>query len=128
MSNATALTINDLTANGWAAEPAGDVLDTGTSAVTIYGTVTAYRGGQIIARVANGGTANLVVAALAGDAPPAFRQGLGNVSGTIAAGSVSYFGPFEMARFLQNDGTFGMTFTPTGTIAGTVRVIALPTA
>lgn len=126
MSNATALTINALTADAWINEPAGDVLDTGTSVVTLYGTVTAYRGGQIIAVVSNGGTAALTAAALAGDNPPAFRQGLGNLSKSIGVGSAAVLGPFEMARFLQNDGTFGMSFTPSGTIAGTVRVYGLP--
>jgi hypothetical protein len=127
MANATVLTINDLTANGFTARPAGDVLDTGTVAVTLYGTVATKRAGNVIVEVANGGTANLVVSALAGDQPPAFRAGLGNKSGTVAAGSVSLFGPFESARFIQDNGTFGMTFTPaSGSVAGTIRAYAIP--
>lgn len=126
MANAAALTINALAANAWVDQPAGNVLDTGTVAVTLYGTVSAYRGGQVIAHVANGGTAALSVKALAGDIPPAFQQGLGDVTKSIGVGSAAWFGPFEMARFLQNDSTFGMTFTPTGTIAGTIRVYGLP--
>lgn len=127
MTNATALTINELTANGWEARATGDVLDAGTVAVTLYGTVDTYRHGAVIVEVSAGGTANLVCAALAGDNPPAFRQALGNVSATVAGGSAQIFGPFETARFMQNDGTFGMSFTPSaGTIAGTVRVYALP--
>ena len=70
----------------------------------------------------------LTAAVLAGDAPPAFRAGLGNEEQSIGAGSAWVFGPFETARFLQDDGTFGLTLTPAaGTIAGTVRVYALPT-
>ncbi len=127
MANATALTINELTANGWAARATGDVLDSGTIAVTLYGTVDTYRHGAVIVEVSAGGTANLVCAALAGDLPPAHRSGLGYVEGTVAGGSAQIFGPFEAARFMQNDGTFGMSFAPSdGTIAGTVRAYALP--
>lgn len=125
MSNATALTINELTPGAWVDDFAGDVLDTGTSAVTIYGTVSAYRGGEIRIKVANGGTAALSAAVLAGDNPPAFRAGVGNNTKSIGVGSAAWFCLDEMGRYLQNDNTLGMTFTPTGTIAGTVTVIAL---
>lgn len=126
MANATVLTINELTPNAFTARPAGDVFDTGTIAATVYGTVATKRSGAVVLEVQNGGTAALVVAALAGDHPPAFRAGLGNVPGTIAAGSVSLFGPFETARFVQSDGTFGITLTPTGNLAGTVRAYHVP--
>lgn len=126
MANATVLTINDLVPNAFKVRPAGDVFDTGGTPVTVYGKVDNKRSGHVVLEVQNGGTAALVVTALAGDHPPAFRSGLGNVMGTIPAGSVSLFGPFETARFVQSDGTFGITLTPTGTIAGTVRAYHVP--
>lgn len=126
MANATVLTINELTPNAFTARPAGNVFDTGGTPVTVYGKVDNKRSGHVVLEVQNGGTAALVVTALAGDHPPAFRAGLGNVPGTIPAGSVSLFGPFETARFMQSDGTFGVTLTPTGTIAGTVRAYHVP--
>jgi hypothetical protein len=128
MANATSLTINALTANSWTTRPAGNVFDTGTVAVTVYGTVDTYKSGAVIVEVSNGGTAVLTATALAGDNPPAFRAGLGSVAGSVAAGSVQIFGPFETGWFGQDDGTFGLTLTPvSGTIAGTVRAYAIPT-
>jgi hypothetical protein len=129
MANATTLTITELTRDGFTARPAGAVLDTGTVAVTLYGTISQYQSGRVLLEVSNGAGAALAVAVLAGDNPPAMRAGLGNKLGTVAAGSVELFGPFETARYLQSDGTFGVTLTPaSGTVAGTVRVYALPIA
>lgn len=129
MANAVALTITELTRDSFVARPAGAVLDTGTVAVTLYGTISQYQSGRVIMEVANGAAQALTVTVLQGDNPPAIRADLGNKAGTVAAGSVQLFGPFETARYLQSDGTFGVTFTPaSGTIAGTVRVYALPIA
>jgi hypothetical protein len=127
MANAAVLTVTELTANDWKAQPSGAAFDTGTVAVTVYGTIDPYKSGQIVMEVSNGGTAALTATVLAGDEPPAFRAGLGNEAQSIGAGSAWMFGPFETARFMQDDGTFGLPLTPTGTIAGTVRVYALPT-
>lgn len=128
MTNAAVLTVTELKANDWVAQPDGAAFDSGTVAVTVYGTIDPYKSGRVIMEVSNGGTAALTAAVLAGDAPPAFRAGLGNEEQSIGAGSAWVFGPFETARFLQDDGTFGLTLTPAaGTIAGTVRVYALPT-
>ncbi len=126
MSNATSITINDLTADALT-QVAGDVLDTGTVAVTLYGSVPNTRSGDVLLYVDNGATVNLTVTALAGDNPPAFRAGLGNVSGTVSGGSVGVFGPFETARFMQNDNTVGFTFTPaSGSVSATIRAYQLP--
>jgi hypothetical protein len=129
MTNATSITVTDLTANGWTAQPTGDTLDTGTVAVTLYGTISG-KSDRIIVHVYNSSTANLTVSALAGDSPPAFRAGIGTagtVVGTATADENKWFGPFESARFAQNDSTFGLTFTPAaGTIAATVRAYKLP--
>jgi len=128
MANASALTITELTRDSFTLEPAGAVLDSGTITVTLYGTISQYQSGRVLMTVANGGTAGLVTTVLAGDNPPAQRAGVGSKVGTVAAGSVQLFGPFETGRFLQSDGTFGASFLSLGgTIAGTVRVYALPT-
>jgi len=126
MTNATALTINELDRNAFSAQPAGDVFDTGADAVTVYGTVDTQKSGRLIAEITNHGTAALVVTALAGDYPPSHLAGQGSVQQSIGVGSAWVFGPWESARFTQDDGTFGLTLTPDGTIAGTVRVYALP--
>lgn len=130
MTNAASITINDLTANDFTLQPAGDVLDTGTVAVTLYGTVDTKRAGRVLIEVQNLAGSALAVDVLPGDNPPAFRAGLGTVQGTVAgtAGTaVKIFGPFETARFLQDDGTIGVKFTPTdGTVNAKVRAYALP--
>jgi hypothetical protein len=126
MANAAVLTVSELAPRTWAARPAGAAFDTGTVAVTVYGTISPYRSGAVIAEVSNGGTAALGVAVVAGDNPPAQMAGLGDVTGSVGAGSVGLFGPFETMRFGQDDGTFGLKLTPTGeTLKGTVRVYAL---
>lgn len=127
MANATALTVNSFTANSSTADPTADALDTGTAAVTLYAAV----GGEterVIIRVVNTAAANLTVKALAGDNPPAHRAGLGAfTSGNIAQNGVLWLGPFESARFAQNDGTIGFTFTPaSGTIACSAQLFKLP--
>ena len=128
MTNATVLTVTELAANDWTARPTGAAFDTGTVAVTVYGTVDSYKDGHVFIEVSNCGTAALTVSLLAGDNPPAFREGLGAESQSIGAGSAWLTGPLETARFLGTAGTFGLTLTPAaGTIAGTVRVYAFPT-
>jgi hypothetical protein len=124
MTNATSITVNSLTADG-VTYVAGDVLDTGTVPVTIYGTA-AGRMDRVIVAITNGTVGALVVNLLPGDNPPAFRSGIGTVTGTVAAGSVSVIGPFDGSRFIQDDRTFGITFTPTGVISATVRCYKLP--
>lgn len=128
MANATALTVTALSANGSTANPTADVLDTGTVAVTLSADV----GGQsdrVIVQVTNTAAANLTVTVGAGDNPPAFRAGLGDfTTGTIAQNGVLWLGPFESARFIQNNGKLDVTFTPaSGTIACNARVFKLPT-
>lgn len=127
MANATALTVTTLTANGSTANPTADALDTGTAAVTL-GAAVGGESDRILMRVVNTAAANLTVTVEAGDAPPAFRQGLGGfTSGTIAQNGILWLGPFESARFIQDDGKINVTFTPaSGTIACSAQVFKLP--
>jgi hypothetical protein len=127
MANATAITINDLDANGELADPTPDVLDTGTSAVTL----PCSAGGKtdrLIFRVKNTAAQELVVSVLAGDTPPAQRAGLGAFAATgLAQNAIAYLGPFESGRFGQDDGKINLLFTPaSGTIGAEVTALRLP--
>jgi len=55
------------------------------------------------------------VTILAGDNPPAVRQGLGNITVVLAASDARLV-PVEAARFLQDDGTIRATCTDNGTL------------
>lgn len=123
ISNASALTINDLSANGSIALPTADVLDTGTAAVTLNAAIGNADHRRVFLQVKNtDGSNNLTVAVKAGATnPPAFRGALGDLSVTIAAGATKVIGPFDPSRFAKADGTLDVKFTPA---AGTIGVNA----
>jgi hypothetical protein len=128
MANATAITVTDLVANGSVSRPAGDTLDTGTSAVTIEASLSG-KSDRVILEVTNGAAEALSVQVAAGEDPPAFRHGIGALTAvSIAQNGVKILGPFESARVIQNDGKLKVTFTPGGTINATVRCYRLPKA
>ncbi|WP_157253205.1 hypothetical protein [Nonomuraea typhae] len=61
----------------------------------------------------------------AGDYPPAWAAGQGDLTVEVAATSgVRYFGPFESGRFLQSDGTMHIDFE-TG-FAGSIDILKVP--
>jgi len=124
MANASAITINSLTENTVLAQPAGDVLDTGTDAVTLAMTP----GGDshnILLEVTNTASAadTMTVKVLAGDNPPAFRAGLGDLEFTLAQSAVKYL-VLECARFMQSDGKINVVFTPASTKIQTAKIRA----
>jgi len=127
MANATAITVTALTANSSTSQPTGDVLDTGTAAVTLY-TSAVNETDRLIFECTTTASANHTYAVVAGDNPPAFRASLGAyTSGNVAQNAVIIIGPLEAARFLQNDGTVGITTTPaSGTIGAKIRCYKLP--
>lgn len=127
MANASAIALNELTANGSIASPTAQVLDTGTSPVTLE-TAALSDMDRVIIEVTNTAAANLTVTIEAGENPPAFRQALGDVtSANIAQNGRRIFGPFEAARFAQADGKLQVTFTPaSGTIAANFTAYRLP--
>jgi len=127
MANATAITVTTLTANDETAQPTADVLDTGSSAVTIY-TSAVNESDRLIFECTTTAAANHTFSIVAGDNPPAFRAGLGAItSAAIPQNGVIIIGPLESARFIQNDGTIGLTTTPaSGTIGATIRCYKLP--
>jgi len=133
MANATAGTVNDLVANGFLADPAGDVLDTGTSAVALDYDVSG-QSGNVFFRVLNqmATAINITVKITAGDGPPAFAQSLGDyTSANLAQNAVGWYGPFSSAQFIRNGAKAGkltLTITPaSGTIAATIQCLKLPT-
>ena len=127
MANASAITINDLVANSELADPTPDVLDTGTSPVTLG---CALKGGmdRVILRVKNTAAQLLSVSVLAGDNPPAMRAGIGAFAATdLAQNAIVFLGPFESGRFGQDDGKLNVLFTPaSGTIGAQITAFRLP--
>jgi hypothetical protein len=72
------------------------------------------------------GSKNLIIRAGGGVGagnPPAFRQGLGDLK-VPANAAVVWAGPFELARFVQTDGSINVDFD-SGT-TGTVTAFLLP--
>ena len=128
MANATALTLTALAADSSTANPTADAFDTGTAAVTVPLDVNG-ESDDVFLRVVNAAAAALTVTVNAGDSPPAVRAGIGAfTSGNIAQNGVLLLGPFESARFIQDDGTLSVTFTPaSGTIACSCQAFRLPT-
>jgi hypothetical protein len=97
MANATAITLTAASANGAVAQPTADVLDTGTTAVTLPLALAGVGCDRVLLEVKNTAAAALKVEILAGDNPPAQRAGLGDLTLVAAAAqnAVNMFGPFE---------------------------------
>jgi hypothetical protein len=128
MANATAITVNALTANGAIIAPTAQILDTGTAAVVLK-TAPLAETDRVILRVMNTAAATLTVSVAAGVDPPAFRSGIGGFTDTpvVITSGERVMGPFESAQFIQSDGTLQFTFTPTsGTITATFVCYRLP--
>lgn len=127
MSNAAAITVNELVALTPTATPTPDTLDTGTSAVTIYADLDGDMETTLLYIKNTDNDTAMTVEILAGDNPPAVRAALGNLSESVAFGVGKYFGPFESARFAQDDGSLGVKVTPaSGTISAQITCIRLP--
>lgn len=127
MSNAAAITVHELVALTPTATPTPDALDTGTSAVTIYADLDGDMDTTILYIKNTDNDTAMTVEILAGDNPPAQRAALGNLSESVAFGVGKYFGPFESARFAQDDGSLGVKITPaSGTISAQITCMRLP--
>ncbi len=124
MANATAITVNDLAENTELAQPTADVLDTGTTAVTIPITPDGDTH-DILLELANTAeaAATMTVAVLAGDNPPAFRAGLGDLAISLAQNAVKYV-VLESARFMQSNGVINVKSTPASTKTQTLAIRA----
>ena len=124
MANATAITINDLVENTPIDQPTADVLDTGTSAVTIPMTPDCDTH-RIMVKLANTAVAadTMTVKVLAGDNPPASQAERGDLTISLAQNAVKCV-VLESARFMQSDGKINFLSTPASTKAQTLSVLA----
>jgi hypothetical protein len=128
MANATAITINDLTQNTELAQPTADVLDTGTTAVTIPMTPAGDTLNILLELINTAEAADTMnVKVLAGDNPPAFQAAAGDLSIDLVQNAVKYV-VLESARFMQDDGKINIKSTPasTKTQTLTIRAYRLP--
>lgn len=124
MANPASFTITDLTENGNIARPAAQSVDTD-------GAVPINAGGKmdrLIMEVVNNAAANVTVTINAGDNPPAQRAGIGSIAQAgIAQNASRIFGPFESARFVQDDGSLSVSFLAASSTPNcSVRVYRLP--
>lgn len=133
MANPASGTVTVTTANGFVADPAGDVFDTGSNGspasldYDLKGDTN-----RVIFRITNqmATAINIVVGIHAGDYPPAFESGVGAyASANLAQNAVGIYGPFNSAQFIRNGAKAGkltLTLTPaSGTLAATVQCIQL---
>lgn len=128
MANATAITVTPLVENTALAQPTADVLDTGTDPVTLSFTPDGDCHNILLEFINTAEAADaMAVKVLAGDNPPAFRSGLGDLSISVAQNAVRYL-VLESARFMQSDGKINIVFTPANgkTQTMTVRCYKLP--
>lgn len=128
MANATAVTVNALTSETVLTQPTADVLDTGTTAVTIPVTPNGDTHRLLLEFTNTAAAADtMTVKILAGDTPPALQNSLGDVSFTVAQDAVRYI-VVDSAQHMQSDGTISITVTPaaTKTQTASIRAYKLP--
>lgn len=118
----TAVPYSPLVPNSNLADPAGTTLDATNDHV-----IAAARPEQTFLRVTNTSGADRIVTIKAGDYPPAWAAGLGDLAVTVAATTgVQWIGPFESGRFLQNNGTLEIDVVASHT--GTITAFLVPLA
>ena len=126
----TNLPLSNFVANGNLANPAGTTIDQANGMNVTIPTTAIPSGSHInklVLRVANTAGSNLDVIVRKGDDPPSFRASLGDLTVEVAATSgVQWLGPFEIARFAQNDGSLDIDFE-TG-FTGTIIAFMLPSS
>ena len=120
----TALTPVVLTANTSTADPAGTAIDATNSHVfTSSSPLDEY-----VIRIVNTTASTKVATIKAGDNPPADAAGQGDITVSLATGSVTptvaWVGPMASARFIQNDGTVNIDIADSMT--GFITVFRIP--
>lgn len=103
----TAVAYSATVINGSLADPAGTAVSSGAGN---GGQIPATSGGGAVPeltvlRVKNASGGSGTASVLAGVQPLAISSGQGPLTVTVADGATSWLGPFESARFLQNDGS-----------------------
>lgn len=125
MANATSVTLNVLTENVAKNDVAESVLDTGTAAVTIPLTPDGDTHNILLKFENNAAAADIMtVEILAGDNPPAFQAGLGDLRIALAQNEIDY-AVIESARFMQSDGTISIKSTPAAGKTQTLKITAI---
>lgn len=119
----TQLTYTNLVANGGVQEPAGTTL---VAAPTNDMQLKGAEPERTVLRVYNNDDdTDLEITVKAGDYPPAWAAGQGDLKVTVAYGEVQYIGPFESGRFLQSDGSM---MIESDEATGTITAFLLPKA
>lgn len=119
----TAVSYSNLLPNSSIADPTPVTIDSTlvTNGVKIANAVPE----ETLIRVTNTAGTDKVVTLAAGDMPPAFAAGQGALTGTVTATTgVRWFGPFEGARFLQNDGSLEIDLA--AGLTGAITVFRVP--
>lgn len=124
MANATKVTINSLAVNTVPTTITESVLDTGTDAVTLPLTPDGDTH-NILLKFENTALAadDMTVDILAGDYPPAFLAGAGDLQIVLEQADVAY-AVLDSARFMQDDGTISIKSTPDEAKTQTLKVTA----
>ncbi|HEV7701269.1 MAG TPA: hypothetical protein VGO43_13640 [Pyrinomonadaceae bacterium] len=125
MANPAAITVTDCLMNSVVTQPATQAFDTdGDIPIAVGG-----RMDRLILEIINTAGAALTVTIKAGDNPPSpLAADLAVALAATGGGTAKrIIGPFESARFLQDDGTVLVNFlAASSTPAGTIRAYRLP--
>lgn len=128
----TNLPITNMTANGAVLNQAGTAIDATNGmnvALTSTGIPAAGNADRLVLYVQNTTASTKTVTVKAGASnPPAFQSGKGDlVTGNLSANTgTAFIGPFEVARFIQSDGSINVDFA--ASMTGTIWAILLPRA
>ena len=116
----TAVTVTTLSGTAETAEPAGTTADPANDHV-----ISGVPLEELIVRLANTNGSDRVATIVAGDNPPAFAAGQGNLAITVAATSgVEWIGPFDSSRFSQDNGDLHIDLA--SAFAGTITAYRIP--
>jgi hypothetical protein len=125
MANPASITVTACSANGAVNQPAVQAIDTdGTVPIAVGGAMD-----RLILEIINAAAAALTVTIKAGDNPPSPLAA--DLAVALAATGTPtdkrIIGPFESARFLQDDGSVNVAFlAASSTPNATVRCYRLP--
>lgn len=116
----TAVAYSTFVGNGSLADPAGTSLD-----ITNDHTIARAYPERTVLRVTNTHTSAHTITVKAGSYPPGIAAGQGDITASVAANTgVTWLGPFESGRFLQNDGSLSIDIEAAH--AGTITAFLLP--
>lgn len=116
----TQLSYTKTVPNGGVAAPAGTTL---VAAPTNDMQLAAAQPEKTVFVVTNSDSGNAITFTVkAGDYPPAWAAGQGDLAITVAASGREYVGPLESGRFMQSDGSM---FVTASAVTGTVTPLLI---